>query len=77
MVSTRKIIEYIFFSLVSMVGTVGVGYMRDISSSMVLLTKSVTELNLKIELLTQKMVIASQSLDDHEHRLRRIETGSK
>lgn len=73
MVSSRKVVEYVFFACLSAIGTAGVSYVQQISETMIILTKSVTELNLKIEILTQKMVSASQSLEDHEERIRRIE----
>ena len=71
--SYRKIVEYVFFAILSGIGTMGVSYVQKISESMILLTSSVTELNLKIELLTQRMVAANQNLQDHEDRIRRIE----
>lgn len=73
MISTRKIIEYVFFSIISGIGTFGLTYLHNISECMDRLAKSDIELNGKIELLTEKLVEASSEMKDHEGRLRAIE----
>ncbi len=70
---TRKIVEYLFFSLLSMIGTLGVSYTKEISKSLSKLTTNVVELNGRLELMAEKMVEASAIIKDHEARLRRIE----
>ncbi len=69
----RKIIEYIFFSILSMVGTVGVSYIRDISSTLSKLTINVMQLNGRIEIMTERMVEVDGKVKDHEKRIRKIE----
>lgn len=69
----RKIIEYLFFSMISAIGTFAVSYLHNISSCMERLAKSDREFNLKIELMTEKLVEASDTLKDHESRIRKIE----
>lgn len=69
----RKIIEYVFLSLLSAMGSFGIGYLRNISDALDKLTKSDSEFNLKIGLMTEKLVEASESLKDHEFRIRKIE----
>ncbi len=71
--TTKHLVEYMFFSFLSMVGTFGVSYIKDISKSLTTLTTNVVELNGKIELMTEKMIEADMVLKDHEARLRKIE----
>jgi hypothetical protein len=71
--TAKKVIEYAFFSLLSFLGTVSVSYIHQISDSMEKLTKSVVQLNSKIEVLAEKTMRADDVLKDHEVRLRGIE----
>lgn len=69
----RKIVEYIFFSLLSMIGTFGVSYIKDISETLNKLTTNVMQLNARIEIMTERMVEVDSKVKDHEKRLRKIE----
>lgn len=69
----RKVVEYLFFSLLSGIGTIGVSYVQKISETMTTLTKNVVELNAKMEIQTTRMSYTDNRLEDHENRIRRIE----
>ncbi len=69
----RQIIEYVFFTVISGIGTLGVSYVQKISETMNTLTKNVIELNARMEIQHAELGYTTNRLDDHESRLRRIE----
>jgi hypothetical protein len=70
----RKVVEYLFFSAISAIGTIGVSYVQKISETMNTLTKNVVELNAKMDI---HKGYTETRLEDHETRLRRIEIRSQ
>lgn len=73
MLTNRKVIEYLFFAVLSGIGSIGVSYVKQISDTMTTLSKSVSELNVRMELISQKMSVSDESIKDHEVRLRHLE----
>lgn len=71
--TTRKLIEYLFLSLLSMIGTFGVSYTKDISKTLTKLSTNVVELNGRLEVMTERLLQADAFIKDHEKRLRKIE----
>lgn len=73
----KKIIEYLFFAIVSGIGTIGVSYVHQISETMMKLTQNVVELNARIEILSTRVLHTDDAIKDHEIRLRQIESERK
>lgn len=78
--SQRKVIEYIFFALISAIASIGVNYARDISLQLESLSKIVADSNTRLEVLTSKFIdqgeVIAVKVGDHEIRLRKIEFSS-
>ncbi len=69
----RQIIEYVFFAVISGIGTLGVAYVQKISDTMNTLTKNIIELNARMEIQSAETKFNNNRIEDHESRLRHIE----
>lgn len=69
----KRLIEYLFMSLLSGCGGLVVTHISTMSDNLQKITLSIQELNGRIETLTERMVTADHTLKDHENRIRRVE----